>query len=99
MVPIIIRNRKTDSNCPHLKLVFCSAVLAPIPLAALIMRPSTRLSSASHRVPPSLRAWSSLGSLVSGLLHRSIVFALASEALPHQASHQSHSSGSERMGT
>ena len=42
---------------------------------------------------------SSLGSLVIGLLHRSIVFAAACEALPHQDSHQSHSSGKEWMGT
>ena len=30
---------------------------------------------AAQRSPPIRRAWSSLGSLVSGLLHRSIVFA------------------------
>jgi hypothetical protein len=44
-------------------------------------------------------ACSSLGSLVIGLLHRSIVFAADCEALPHQDSHQSHSSGKEWMGT
>ena len=32
-------------------------------------------------------------------LTRARTLALGSEALPHQASHHSHSSGSERMGT
>lgn len=34
-----------------------------------------------------------------GLLHRSIVFAFALVAVPHHVSHQSHSWGSEWMGT
>ena len=37
------------------------------------------------------RAPSSLGSLVRGLLHRSMVLAAALVALPHQVSHHSHS--------
>ena len=38
-----------------------------------------------------LLAPSSLGSFVSGLLHRSMVFAYFLVALPHQVSHHSHS--------
>ena len=42
--------------------------------------------SATMRLAPS-----SLGSLVRGLLHRSMVLAAALVALPHQVSHHSHS--------
>jgi len=41
----------------------------------------------------------SLGSLVMGLLQRSMVRALYLVALPHHDSHHSHSWGSEKMGT
>ena len=37
-----------------------------------------------------------MGSLVSGLLHRSIVLAASRVVLAHHVSHQSHASGSER---
>lgn len=50
----------------------------------------TSASSAGHSATMR-RAPASLGSLVSGLLHRSMVFAVPSVALPHQVSHHSHS--------
>ena len=50
----------------------------------------TSASSAGHSATMR-RAPASLGSLVSGLLQRSMVFAVPSVALPHQVSHHSHS--------
>mmetsp|Transcript_9193 Transcript_9193/g.22120 ORF Transcript_9193/g.22120 Transcript_9193/m.22120 type:complete len:95 (+) Transcript_9193:173-457(+) len=46
-----------------------------------------RWSSAVQRSPITLVAWLSLGSFVSGLLHRSIVLAVGFELLPHHVSH------------
>ena len=62
-------------------------------------QPQARAINSNQESNQECLTCSSLGSLVIGLLHRSIVFAAACEALPHQDSHQSHSSGKEWMGT
>lgn len=70
-----------------------------------VSTPSISSSSCTHdsrnRGGPLMmrRAMSSLGSLCSGLLQRSIVLAVALEPSSHHVSHQSHSCGREKMGT
>ena len=49
--------------------------------------PFATASSADQRSPITRVAWLSLGSLVSGLLQRSMVFARGLEVLPHHVSH------------
>ena len=79
-------------RCTHISMEHRLAHCIPGTHAPSYPRPCTH----PH---PSPRTWSSLGSLVSGFWHRSIVCAVGRLALPHHVSHQSHSSGNEWMGT
>ena len=66
---------------PHQSSSFARLALPPASAAC------SSSSNRRHRSPPMRRACSSLGSLVSGLLQRSMVLARGLEALPHHVSH------------
>lgn len=84
-------------------IVACAYALFPVTgqglivtghcLAARLLQPGMRenIRCATHR------GW--CHTLVSGLLQRSMVFALALVVLPHQVSHHNHSCGREKIFT